>query len=46
MAESHFMNIHGRLGDFRQPAFAIHIIIGNIGGVCIYIVDIDKGKNI
>ena len=46
MAQGHFVNIHGRLADFGQPAFSFHIIIGDIGGAGIYIADIDNGKNI
>ncbi len=46
MAQRHFMYILGGQADLRQPAFAVHEIINNIGGARIYLADIDHGKNV
>ena len=40
------MYVHGGLADFRQPAFAVHIIIGDIGGICVHVMYTDDGKNV
>ena len=45
MAERHFMYVHGGLADLCQPALAVHIIIGNIGGACIHVPYIKNRRN-
>ena len=40
--ESQIVNIHGRLGDLRKPAFSRHKIVGNVGCVGIYIMYVNN----
>ena len=42
----HLVDVHGSLADLCQAAFPVHVIVGNIGSACVYIMDIDYGKDV